>query len=280
MATYTGNSTTEAGSIEVAPLTPCPLTAEKMAQIFPTADASRREEVLKTFKRYCNRFEINTPLRIAHFFAQVKEEVGDGLRGKVEDLTYSVAALQVKFGRYFNTYPHEAQLFGYKNKITIQQYNLLPIQEKALYIRSGNKYYKQLANEDEIAKRIYCCNNSSGYFTLVQGGCQDGILYKGKGFLQLTWKGNYAAVNNILQQKVPEEGLDIVTNPDSIIETIPGLLSAMGYWEWKNLNTKADQGQTPQVVNSITEVVNYYTSENSYLERRNNFILIKQILGL
>ena len=46
-------------------------------------------------------------------------------------------------------------------------------------------YYSQFPQEDEITKRVYCCNGEGNYFTncLTQGGCDEGLLYKGKGFI-------------------------------------------------------------------------------------------------
>lgn len=98
-------------------------------------------------------------------------------------------------------------------------------------------------------------------------------MYKGKGFIQLTWKTNYEQVEKILKEKVPEESIDIVANPDQLIETKFGLLSAMGFWGWKKLNNLV-QGTTDST-NAITAVVNLNT--DSYEKRRNNFTAIYQV---
>jgi predicted chitinase len=254
------------------------LTIDKFTQIFPNAPEEKRKEVLEVFNKYCQIFEINTPLRVAHFFAQIKEEVGNELVGKIEDLTYSVEALKSLFSRYFKNFPEDADLYGYKGQITSSRYNSLSEIEKQKYKKYGNKYYTQIPNEDEIAKRVYCCNGEAISFTncTQKGGCEEGITYKGKGFMQLTWKNNYKAVNNILQIKTPDENIDIVTNPDSVLETKIGMLSAMGFWEWQKLNDKADNGATDSVVDSITAIVNLRT--RSYSERRTHFNSIYNIL--
>src|SRR5690606_39009835 len=101
------------------------ISFDQMKRMFPSSTDEKREEVRKLFNQYANRFEINSPERIAQFFAQVKTEVGHGLVGNVEDLWYSVQALKDKFKRYFNTYQTEADDLGYK-RISLAQYNSLP----------------------------------------------------------------------------------------------------------------------------------------------------------
>ena len=253
------------------------LSMEKLTRIFPGATLEKKNEVLNIFNKYCEKFELNTPLRIAHFFAQVKQEVGKSLVGKSEDLWYRIGALKSLFSRYFGIYPNEADELGYI-RIEVDQYRRLSSQDKAMYTYrpEDERYYKQFPKPDEIAKRVYCCNNSRGDFNLQQGGCEDGLRYKGKGFIQLTWKGNYRKVNEILNNKVTDMDIDIETNPDSVLETEIGILSAMGFWEWKKLNNIADTGATGEIVDKITAIVNLKT--RSYAERRTHFTNIYNIL--
>ncbi len=253
------------------------LTMEKFTQIFSGATSVKRNEVLTIFNKYCEKFELNTPLRMAHFLTQVKEEVGNALVGKSEDLWYSISALKSLFTRYFRTYPIEANELGYI-RIASNVYRRLSSSDKEMYTyRSKDKlYYKQFPQADEIAKRVYCCNNTRGDFTLIQGGCEDGLNYKGKGFIQLTWKVNYRKVNEILNNKVTDMDIDIETNPDSVLETEIGMLAAMGFWEWKELNDIADTGATGDVVDNITRIVNLNTG--SYGKRRTHFTSIYNIL--
>jgi predicted chitinase len=249
------------------------ISFDQMKRMFPDSTEAKREEVRDLFNRYANRFEINTPARISQFFAQIKAEVGHALVGNEESLWYSVQALKDKFKRYFDTYPAEAETLGYK-RISLQQYNNLAPAARVPYTVRGQYAYSQLPQPDEIAKRVYCCNTSSGGFALTQGGCGEGLMYKGKGFIQLTWKTNYEQVEKLLKETVPEEPIDIVANPDQLIETKFGLLSAMGFWGWKKLNNLV-QGTTDST-NAITAVVNLNT--DSYEKRRDNFTAIYQVL--
>lgn len=248
------------------------ISSIQMQKMFPDSVEIKREEVRKLFNQYADRFEINTPERISQFFAQIKAEVGYALLGKEESLWYSVQALKSTFRRYFNTYPGEAEELGYK-RISIGEYNGLPSAAKRSYSVQGPYAYSQLPQPDEIAKRVYCCSADAGGFTLTKGGCEEGLMYKGKGFIQLTWKSNYEAVENILKQKLPEESINIVANPDQLLETKLGLLSAMGFWWMKNLNSLA--AASTESTDLITAVVNLHT--NSYEKRRNFFVSIYRV---
>ncbi|MHA6491897.1 hypothetical protein ACX0MV_01465 [Pseudomonas borbori] len=249
------------------------ISAENMKKIFPSSQEAAREEVRTLFNKYAGSFEINTPERISQFFAQVKAEVGDALVGKEESLWYSTTALRSTFARYFSHYPQEAEELGYK-RISKQQYNSLPASSKSAYTVKNDYAYSQLPQEDEIAKRIYCCSVPGQNFQLTAGGCAEGLSYKGKGFIQLTWKENYKAVETLLKAKVPNENINIVANPDQVLETKYGLLTALGFWEWQKLNAKS--GPSTTNTDQITKIVNLHTK--SYDKRKENFEFIYGIL--
>jgi putative chitinase len=97
-------------------------------------------------------YDINTPLRVAHFIAQCAHESGNFVFIK-ENLNYKAASLQKIFGKYFPT----AEL--------AQQY----------------------ANKPErIANRIYASRMGNG-----PEASGDGYRYCGRGLIQLTGKDNY-----------------------------------------------------------------------------------------
>jgi len=52
------------------------------------------------YKTLLNRYEINTHLRIAHFFSQLEHE--SGLKPISENLNYSASGLLTTFSKYFN----------------------------------------------------------------------------------------------------------------------------------------------------------------------------------
>ncbi len=100
------------------------------------------------------KFQINTPLRLAHFLAQCGHESG-GFRATQENLNYSAKGLMGIFKKYF---PTEA---------------------------IANQYARQ---PQKIASKVYA--NRMGNGTEASG---EGYKFRGRGYIQLTGKDNYTA---------------------------------------------------------------------------------------
>jgi putative chitinase len=97
-------------------------------------------------------YDINTPLRVAHFVAQCAHESGNFVFIK-ENLNYKAASLQKTFAKYFPTSELAAQ---YANK------------------------------PERIANRIYASRMGNG-----PEASGDGYRYCGRGLIQLTGRDNY-----------------------------------------------------------------------------------------
>lgn len=243
------------------------ISYENMKKIFPIPPENRREVIRFLINKYSPQFEINNKVRMSHFLAQIKAEVGVSLLGREESLWYSVSALKDIFKRYFKHYPEDAEKLGYK-RVSIRDYNNLTNSEKKKHIMVNKSYaYTQLPDEEGIAKRVYSCNTPEGWFNLVKGGHYSGVQYKGRGFIQLTWKSNYIEVNDVLKRKLDDYNYDIVSNPELLHEPEVGILSAMGFWAVNSLNDKASS--EPSSVDLITKVVNAKT--DSYEKRKQFF---------
>jgi len=100
------------------------------------------------------KFEINTPLRLAHFLAQAGHESGN-FRLVKENLNYSAKGLNGIFKKYFPTLE-----------------SALPYERKP----------------EKIANKVYA--NRMGNGDEASG---DGAKHCGRGFIQLTGKTNYQA---------------------------------------------------------------------------------------
>lgn len=105
----------------------------------------------KKYKSLLDRYGINTPLRIAHFMAQIEHE--SGLKPVSENLNYSVIGLLGTFEKYFEG-----------TGIAIE------------YARKPER----------IANRVYA--NRMGNGNEASG---EGWKYRGRGFIQITGKENY-----------------------------------------------------------------------------------------
>jgi putative chitinase len=110
-------------------------------------------------------YEINTPLRVAHFVAQCAHESGNFVFIK-ENLNYKAASLQKTFSKYFPTAELAAQ---YANR------------------------------PERIANRVYA--NRMGNGDEASG---DGYRYCGRGLIQLTGKDNYTFFAGSLDISVEE----------------------------------------------------------------------------
>jgi len=107
------------------------------------------------------RFELNTPLRLAHFLAQCGHESG-GFKATQENLNYSASGLKGIFGKYFK----EAGL--------AEQYQ---------------------RNPQKIASRVYGGRMGNG-----PESTGDGFKFRGRGYIQLTGKDNYTAFGKAINE--------------------------------------------------------------------------------
>lgn len=108
------------------------------------------------------KFQINTPLRLAHFLAQCGHESA-GFKATQENLNYSAAGLNKIFGKYFRTV------------------------NAASYARQPEK----------IASRVYANRMGNG-----DEASKEGYKYRGRGYIQLTGKDNYRAFNDSVDDDV------------------------------------------------------------------------------
>lgn len=118
---------------------------EKLVNVIPT-------KVLDQIPEVMDKFDINTPLRLAHFLSQCAHESAE-FTATHENLNYSDGGLMRVFGKYFPTKDLALQYARQPQKI-------------------ANKVYaNRMGNGDE----------ESG----------DGWAYRGRGYIQLTGKNNY-----------------------------------------------------------------------------------------
>jgi putative chitinase len=112
------------------------------------------------------KFELNTPLRLAHFLAQAGHESG-GFKAVKENLNYGAKGLRGIFGKYF------------------------PTDEKALlYERKPEK----------IANLVYGGRMGNG-----PEASGEGYKFCGRGYIQLTGKANYAEFDKVVAENLLEQ---------------------------------------------------------------------------
>jgi putative chitinase len=109
------------------------------------------------------KFQINTPLRLAHFLAQCGHESG-GFRATQENLNYSAKGLMGIFKKYF---PTEA---------------------------IANQYQR---NPQKIANKVYASRMGNG-----AEASGEGYKFRGRGYIQLTGKDNYTAFGKAIGEDI------------------------------------------------------------------------------
>lgn len=108
------------------------------------------------------KFQIHTPLRLAHFLAQCGHESA-GFKATQENLNYSADGLNRIFGKYFRDV------------------------NAASYARQPEK----------IASRVYANRMGNG-----NEASKEGYKYRGRGYIQLTGKDNYNAFDKTVDEDI------------------------------------------------------------------------------
>jgi putative chitinase len=109
------------------------------------------------------KFQINTPLRLAHFLAQCGHESG-GFRVTSENLNYSAKGLNGIFKKYF---PTEAAAAAYAR------------------------------NPQKIANKVYANRMDNG-----SEASGDGYKFRGRGYIQLTGRANYTLFGKAIGEDI------------------------------------------------------------------------------
>jgi putative chitinase len=161
----------------------------------------------------CAEFEINTPQRVAAFLAQTSHESG-GYTMLSENLNYKAATLAA-------CWPNRFAVLGPDKKPKKD--------EKGKNIPTA--VANAIAGKPElIANMVYSGRMGNGP---AESG--EGWLYRGRGLKQLTGKDNYARCGRDL-------GVDLVGNPDLLLEPMYAARSAGWFWKSNALSTYADKG--------------------------------------
>jgi len=223
------------------------ITIEMLKKVFTLGSVDKLQLLANELNKNLAEYKLDTPARLSHFFAQVRVEVGDDY-ALVESLKYRPEKLS-DFS-YFSSRPDEAQLYGYIPGV-------------------------HPANEVEIANRAY--NGVTGNSDLGNGDIEsgDGWKFRGRGLKQLTGRYNYTDFNQKYPSLWPGEDINFIDNPEKLEEPKYAARSAVYFWLKNSLYEIADHGVEPSNVNSITAIINQYTS--SYAERRNQFKRIWEI---
>jgi putative chitinase len=164
--------------------------------------------VLAQIPSVMEKFKIDTPLELAHFLAQCGHESGN-FKAVSENLNYSADGLKKIFPKYF----------------------------------PGNLNESYARKPEAIASRVYASRMGNG-----NEASKEGFRFRGRGYIQLTGKENYAAFDKFVED-------DILANPDLVATKYP-LLSAAWFFSKNKLNEIASKGADDATVTAVTRRVN------------------------
>ena len=128
---------------------------EKLVGLIPN-------DVLAQIPDTAKKFNITTPLRLAHFLAQCGHESGNW-RAVSENLNYSAKALKSIFGKYF----------------------------------PGNLNESYARQPEKIAARVYGGRMGNG-----EESTGEGWKFRGRGYIQLTGKNNYTKFDSFVDDDI------------------------------------------------------------------------------
>jgi predicted chitinase len=240
---FLGNSIGSGGKIKI--------TVGMLKKVFDKLrNSSEKDELLKEIasqiNENCEKYKLDTVLRLSHFFAQVRQEIGSKCAVE-EDFTYSVQGLKGTFG-YFAHHPDEAATYGYP----------------------GQTKYVSHPNQIAIANRAYGSRLGNG--SIASG---EGWKYRGRGLKHLTGKSNYNAFKTYHKDFWGED-VDFVGSPDLLHTQYKySVRSGIYFWLKNNLAVEADKGDARENVDAITRIINRDT--DSYGKRWDHFKRIYKV---
>lgn len=160
-------------------------------------------------------YRIDTPLRQAHFIAQVGHE-SNSFKSLRENLNYSVDGLLKTFSRA-RISEADAKKYGRKDG--------------------------QPANQEQIANSAY--GGDWGLKNLGNSQAGDGWKFRGAGLIQLTGRANFIKANKALN-------FDLVNRPERVAEdNLIAALAAGWFWEENGLNILADKDDVVAITKKI-----------------------------
>lgn len=229
-------------------------TLALLRMIYPNINMSRNndlEELANELNQHIDFYEVDTPLRRAHFFAQIMQETGPNLSIE-ENFTWRASSLIGTFS-YFRNNPEAAHAHGYAIAKPIKA--------------DGNSMTQ--SDYEAIANGAYGGRSDLGNGDYSSG---DGWKFRGRGLKQLTGRYNYRLFSlwhRRHSSEWPNEEHNFETSPDLLLQIKYAVRSAAFFWLSNRLHLKADAGATDTAVHSITDVVNFHT--DSRQARIDNF---------
>ena len=164
--------------------------------------------VIEQITETAEKFSITNTLRLTHFLAQCAHESAE-FKLVTENLNYSEEGLKKIFPKYFK----------------------------------GNSASIYARKPEKIANKVYSSRMGNG-----DEASGDGWRFRGRGYIQLTGRNNYAKFDAFVEDNILE-------NPDLVATKYP-LSSAAFYFNSNNLWKLCDMGADEQSITRVAKRVN------------------------
>ena len=228
------------------------ITIDMLKAAGTQGSSSYHQEILPYLNMYAPLYKINTPLRIAHFLAQVGHE--SRFRVTSENGNFSPKRMREIFGckggqKNYNKEKDDCDLGRLRNRLWTHE---------SLYANNAINllsyvYANRMGNEGEET--------------------QDGYKYRGRGIIQLTGRFNYEQYTRVHNAANPGDVKNFVESPDLIINSLQyGVESAFVYCSMTNFNLAADEDD----VEKTTKIIN--GGQNGLHERKEILNRIKSLM--
>lgn len=184
-----------------------------------------------------DRFEVNTPLRLANFLGNVAHE-SRRFEGLVENMNYSAKRLAQVWPRRFGRAVTEGgRVIGYDAT------------------SPNDAAYQYSGNPQRLASFVYA--NRMGNGPEASG---DGWKYRGRGLIHVTGRDNYIRTGK-------ELGLDLINHPETLESPLYAALSAGQFWFDRGLNQLADKDDREAICLRVNGGTNGLDEREAYTDR-------------
>ncbi len=144
---------------------------------------------------------------------------------------------RLRLAHFFAQAYHESKFEVISENLNYSESGLLKVFGKYFNRTTAKQYARK---PEQIANIVYA--NRMGNGNTASG---DGWRYRGRWFFQITGKNNYIQVT-------ADTGVDYLTNPDSKMTEADAMVTALWYWNERNLNRFADQDDC----DGVSDIIN------------------------
>lgn len=242
------------GTAEFAAAADAAITVELLLVAEPANNRDYYESIVDAMSACASAYQINTPLRIAHFLAQIGHE--SKFRSVAENGYYEG--------------PRMRQIFGCGRPGYDKATNECKLGAKRLRPKLWTEEAKYARHPENLLNYVYALRLGNG-----DEASGDGFRYRGRGFMQLTGKDNYKQFTASHNRTHPADVQDFVAHPDLLVSELKyGTESAFFFWDTRNINADADRDDLKAVTIDVNGGTNGLPDRRARLER------IKKAMGI